>query len=317
MTSKARLRAFAKLNLGLRVLYKRPDGYHELRTVFQTISLADQLDVAFTPASETRITIEGTPEITDNLVGKAASLALEAMSIQADVRFNLKKNIPSGAGLGGGSSDAAAVLLALPVLAGIPVEQEQLVSIAAQLGSDVPFFLYGGTALGLGRGEELYPLPSPPKASLLLVAPDIHSSTAEAYRDLSETLTSIALQNKLGSFQQQLWAGLNGVPENDFEAVVFARHPELSQIRNRLLSLGAKHAMMTGSGSAIFGVFADKASLEAATSSFPGEKVFPISFISRSEYRSQWQRALKQHLAPRHETSSIPGPWPLRSLYAR
>jgi 4-diphosphocytidyl-2-C-methyl-D-erythritol kinase len=316
MTRTARLRAFAKLNLGLRILYKRSDGYHELRTVFQTISLADRLDIAVTPASETRVLIEGTPEIPDNLAEKAARLALEAMSIQADVRINLKKNIPAGAGLGGGSSDAAAVLLALPVLAGATIENGRLFSIAAQLGSDVPFFLHGGTALGLGRGEELYPLPAPPKTHALLVAPAIHSSTAEAYRDLSQTLTSIALQNKLASFQQQLWAGLNGFPENDFEAVVFARYPELSQIRDRLLNLGAKQAMMTGSGSAIFGVFADQAGLDAAMGSFPAEKVFPISFISRVEYRSQWQRALKHHLAPSHERR-IPAPWPPQSLYAR
>ena len=110
MTRSARLRAYAKLNLGLRVLYKRPDGYHELRTVFQTISLADILNVSFSRTSKTRIEIEGTPEIPDNLVEQAARLALEAMQIHGDVRLKLKKNIPSGAGLGGGSSDAAAVL---------------------------------------------------------------------------------------------------------------------------------------------------------------------------------------------------------------
>src|ERR1700727_2244086 len=103
----ARLRAFAKLNLGLRVLYKRPDGYHEIRTVFQTISLADRLDVSFTPARKSRIVIEGTPEIPDNLGERAARLVLEALCIQGDVLFYLKKNIPTGAGLGGGSSDAA------------------------------------------------------------------------------------------------------------------------------------------------------------------------------------------------------------------
>src|ERR1700722_9271758 len=117
-TRSARLPAFAKLNLGLRVLYKRPDGYHELRTVFQTISLADQLEISFTRSRTTRILLEGTPEIQDNLVERAAVLVMEAASIQGDVHFILKKNIPSGAGLGGGSSDAAAVLLALPVLAG-------------------------------------------------------------------------------------------------------------------------------------------------------------------------------------------------------
>ncbi|HEY3824999.1 MAG TPA: hypothetical protein VGL82_10585, partial [Bryobacteraceae bacterium] len=114
-TSRAvRVRAFAKLNLGLRVLYRRPDGYHELRTVFQTISLADQLEISFARARNTRIAIEGTPEIPDNLVERAAHAVMEALSIHGNISFRLKKNIPTGAGLGGGSSDAAAVLLALP-----------------------------------------------------------------------------------------------------------------------------------------------------------------------------------------------------------
>jgi 4-diphosphocytidyl-2-C-methyl-D-erythritol kinase len=311
MIRTARLRAYAKLNLGLRVLYKRPDNYHELRTVFQTISLADQLDIEFNEASATRIEILGTPEIADNLVEKAARQALEAMSIHADVVFRLKKRIPAGAGLGGGSSDAAAVLLALPVLAGIPIENERLFSIAAQLGSDVPFFLHGGTALGLGRGEELYPLPDRSGIRALLVAPEVHSSTAEAYRDLSETLTSIRLQNKLSSFQQQLWLG--GSDGNDFEAVVFARHPELVAIRDRLIGLGAEQAMMTGSGSAVFGVFGDKARVKVAENSFPGERVFPISFVTRAKYRSAWRRALKPHLSEKTNNNQ----WPPRSLYAR
>src|SRR5271166_6237448 len=154
MTRTARLRAFAKLNLGLRVLYRRPDGYHEIRTVFQTISLADRLDISFTRTKTTRVIIEGTPEIPDNLVGRAAQLVLEDLSIHGDVSLNLRKKIPMGAGLGGGSSDAAAVLLALPVLAGKTLSDDRLHSIARQLGSDVPFFLHGGTALGIGRGEE-------------------------------------------------------------------------------------------------------------------------------------------------------------------
>src|SRR5262249_35230181 len=151
--------------------YKRPDGYHELRTVFQTISLADRLDVSFAPGRTTRIRIEGTPEIPDNLVGKSASLVLEALGIQGDVAFTLKKNIPAGAGLGGGSSDAAAVILALPALAGRILPEAAAHRIATQLGSDVPFFLQGGTALGLGRGEELYPLPDAPPTRALLIAP--------------------------------------------------------------------------------------------------------------------------------------------------
>ena len=204
---QARVRAYAKLNLGLRVLYKRPDGYHELRTIFQTISLADSLEISCGRASSTLIEMEGAPEIPDNLAERAARLVLEAAGKHAHVRIKLRMNIPTGAGLVGGWSDAAAVLLSLPVLAGIRLPVEQLTALAARLGSDVPFFLYGGTALGLGRGEELYPLPDQPTERVLLIAPAVHSSTADAYRDLSSTLpagslTNIALQNNLDSFQR-------------------------------------------------------------------------------------------------------------------
>jgi 4-diphosphocytidyl-2-C-methyl-D-erythritol kinase len=317
----SRVPAFAKLNLGLRVLYKRPDGYHELRTVFQTISLADRLDIAFKPARITRIQIEGTPEIPDNLVEKAARFVLESLRIQGDVTFHLKKNIPAGAGLGGGSSNAAAVILALPALAGKVLTRDAAHRIATQIGSDVPFFLQGGSALGLGRGEELYPVPDLPAARALLVAPAIHSSTIEAYRDLSPRLTSIPLQNKLNSFQKEIWQreadrGLSGLGEaaNDFEEVVFARHPELKRIKARLERFGAKPAAMTGSGSAIFGVFEEAGQLDRAAESFQTGKssstnaVFSVSFVSRSQYRFAWRRALKLHVEGTE--------WPPRSRYA-
>src|SRR5579863_8398396 len=142
MTRTARLRAYAKLNLGLRVLFKRPDGYHELRTVFQTISLADDLEVSFTPAKSTLIGMAGTPGIPDNLAERAARLVMDAAGKHGAVRLKLSKNIPAGAGLGGGSSDAAAVLLALPVLAGARIPIDRLRSLAAALGSDVAFFLF-------------------------------------------------------------------------------------------------------------------------------------------------------------------------------
>ena len=158
-TRRARLRALAKLNLDLRVLYPRADGYHELRTIFQTISLADTIDVALTPARRTRIDIDGNVDIPDNLIVKAATLALAAMRTAAHVEFRLRKHIPMGAGLGGGSSDAAAVLLGLPVLAGKRLELARLLELASALGSDVPFFLLGGMAAGIGRGTELFPLP--------------------------------------------------------------------------------------------------------------------------------------------------------------
>jgi 4-diphosphocytidyl-2-C-methyl-D-erythritol kinase len=320
MTRTARLKAFAKLNLGLRVLYKRPDNYHEIRTVFQTISLADELEVEFSRARSTSIEIEGTPHIPDNLVERAASLVLESLGIKAKVLFRLKKRIPAGAGLGGGSSDAATVLLALPVLAGNAISPADIHAIATKLGSDVPFFLEGGTALGLGRGEELYPLPDRPATRGLLVSPAIHSGTAEAYRDVSAGLTLIPLQNKILSFRQEIWqacgpsgGGRLGSLHNDFEDGVFARHPELAGIAKWLVRAGAHPVSMTGSGSSIFGIFPDRERLLRAKrlrtpKTFSNEQTFEISFLSRSQYRSAWRRALKEHTKGDQ--------WPPRSRYA-
>jgi 4-diphosphocytidyl-2-C-methyl-D-erythritol kinase len=318
MTRAARVKAFAKINVGLRVLYRRPDGYHELRTVFQTVSLADTLDIAWTPGRSSSVSVEGAPEIADNIAARAAHRVLDHFQVRGSVRIGLQKKIPSGAGLGGGSSDAAAVLLALPVLMGkspIPA------AIAAELGSDVPFFLYGGRALGLGRGEELYPLPEPAPSKGLLVVPDIHSSTAEAYRDLSEKLTLIALQNKLSTFQTELWqsgkavSGGHGRPEaiNDFEAVVCARYPGIGTIRDRLQRLGASPAAMSGSGSAVFGIFNDPERLRRARVAFPDERCFPISFLSRRQYRAHWRRALASHLKPHPRAGA--DEWPPLSRY--
>src|SRR5580658_8400378 len=151
-----KLRSLAKINLDLRILHKRDDGFHELRTVFQTISLADTIEIEYEKSRHTELTIEGSVDIPDNLILRAAGAYLDAARLSARIHFRLTKKIPMGGGLGGGSSNAAAVLLALPVLAGKRVDIEQ---IAAGLGSDVPFFLHGGTMLALGRGEELYPLP--------------------------------------------------------------------------------------------------------------------------------------------------------------
>jgi len=327
MTRTARVRAYAKLNLGLRVLYKRPDGYHELRTIFQTISLADSLEISFAAAKSTVIAMEGTPEIPDNLAERAARLVMEAAGRHGAVGLRLNKYIPAGAGLGGGSSDAAAMLLALPVLAGVRFPMEQLAAMAAKLGSDVPFFLYGGTALGLGRGEELYPLPDRTAEQALLVVPAVHSSTADAYRDLSVTLTNVGLQNKLDSFQRSTWGGCSGEDKpiliNDFEDAVLARYPQLDGIRERLRRAGATRVAMTGSGSAIFGIFdnnsggasgnpgkLERARLEWEKRAEAGERAFSVSFVSRTRYQGAWRRALNQD----RKGNNI---WPPQSRHAR
>lgn len=320
----ARLAALAKINLDLRVLHRRPDGYHELRTVFQTISLADGIDISFAPARRTQVTLESAVEIPDNLILRAADAVLAATGRTGTLRFALRKRIPMGGGLGGGSTDAAAVLLALPVLAGQDLPWERVLEIAAELGSDVPYFLYGGTALGLGRGTELYPLPDLPARPGVLVAPGIHVSTPDAYRALGRELTSVPYSPILNTFQSLVWSlergflpGLaaerHGGVSNDFEPVVFRQHPRLRRLHGTLRRLGAEPARMSGSGSALFGLFPTRQEAERAAAALPGETVFPITLVTRRRYQARWRQSLREHIAMDAETSA----WPLRSRYSR
>ena len=313
-TRQARVRALAKINLDLRVLGKRPDGFHELRTVFQTISLADTLEIAYTPAPKTTITLADPLRIADNLVVRAARLAMEAMRATGRIEMRLTKRIPMGAGLGGGSSDAAAVLLALPALVGRALagragDLPKLCAIAEQLGSDVPFFLLGGTAVGIGRGSELFPLPDAPPQRGILVAPGIHVNTAQAYRDLSPRLTTELQQNKIFSFQSVTWdTGSLASARNDYESVVFEQHRKLAILKKRLVRAGATVALMTGSGSALFGLFPDCNGIFRATEVLGKVQTFPFSLVSRARSRALWRRALKEH--------TTPGLWPLQSRYS-
>jgi 4-diphosphocytidyl-2-C-methyl-D-erythritol kinase len=324
MTRRVAVRALAKINLDLRVLGKRADGFHELRTIFQTISLADRIAIAFTPGRKTAIAVDGAPDIPDNLMVRAAELALQAMGARGRVEMQLDKRIPMGAGLGGGSSDAAAVLLALPVLAGKPLTLPALCALGEQLGSDVPFFLLGGRAAGIGRGTELFPLPDAARAAGLLIAPGIHVNTAQAYRDLSPRLTIELQQNKIVSFQKVTWqagcpaargegAGAGGwgveTPVNDFESVVFEQHAGIGELKRKLMRAGAFRSMMTGSGSAVFGLFPSREAASRARTLLKKEEAFPISLVGRARYRAMWWRQLAAHIDQKS--------WPPRSRYSR
>ena len=311
----ARVRALAKINLSLKVLGKRPDGYHELRTIFQTISLGDKLEVSFEPGRRNRFDLESGVEIQDNLVLRAARAVMRAARVKGRVGFRLTKRIPMGGGMGGGSSDAAAVLLALPVLAGIDVSFERLAELAAKLGSDVSFFLLGGTALGLGRGEELHPLPEPPAWRGLAVFPGIEVPTADAYRALNRKLTSRLEPYRMNAFQAlsrrfgegltaESWAAL---AENDFEPYAADRFPQIAAARHNLLRLGAQPVMMSGSGSSLFGIFKNRSMQQEARLSFRDVATATFSLVSRARYRRMWWRSLQGHL--RGET------WPPRSRY--
>ena len=306
----ARVRALAKLNLDLRVVGRREDGYHELRTVFQTISLADTIDLAFTPGRGTAIELEDALGIPDNLVARAARAVMEETGARGRLEIRLTKRIPMGGGLGGGSSDAAAMLLALPVLAGATIPLERLVELGQQIGSDVPFFLHGGRAVGIGRGTELFPLPDVERRPGLLVTPGVHVSTAEAYRLLDSRLTSESQQNKIFSFQSRVWDPSCLSPSvNDFETVVYRKHRRLGTIRARLERAGAQPAMMTGSGSALFGLFRDAGQVASAVRLLGDEKTIRFVPVSRPAYRSLWWRALAPHINAKT--------WPPQSRYAR
>jgi len=314
----ARVRAHAKINLSLKVLGRRPDNFHELRTVFQTIGLHDLLEFQFTPGRGLAIELDDPLEIPNNLVRRAAEAFCERFAVRGRLEMRLEKRIPAGGGLGGGSSDAAAVLLTLPALTGRRAGLADLTAIGAGLGSDVPFFLVGGTALGLGRGEELYPLPEMPSLPLLVLAPPVHVSTPEAYRALGRAaLTLDEISSTLKCLQSFVWQPGNWrAAENDFEDAVFQIHPELERWQRKLERSGAHVARLSGSGAALFGVFPNQSKLQGALPRFRSEplKVFSTTMISRARYRAGWMRNLRAHLA---ESALKEVEWPPRTKYTR
>jgi len=277
-----RARAFAKVNLALAIHGRRPDGYHEIETVLQTISLSDQLEFEAWPTLELRCPdLPGMPA-EDNIVRKAASLLGSAAGGRA-ARITLRKSVPLGAGLGGGSSNGAATLLGLCRLWELDVPRRELWSMAASLGSDVPFFLEGGTALGLGRGERIRPLDDLPARDLVVVYPGVHVSTAEAYRSLNLGLTSAPPAPRIADFHGRddlTWIF------NDFEATILPAYPAVAQAKRWLIERGATAALLSGSGSSVFGFFPDEESALAAArqNTMAAWRVFPAKTLSRAEY---------------------------------
>jgi len=297
-----RIPAFAKVNLCLDVLGKRADGYHELRTIFHTVTLHDTLRFRPGRAAGIQLQIEGNEQLSQeaaekNLVYRAVDALRKELKIRTGVEILLQKRIPAGRGLGGGSSDAAAALLGYLQFTRKPLEPARLLPIAASLGADVPFFLLGGRALGIGKGDEIYPLPDIPKQTLLIVSPkDIHVPTPDAYRWLHApelaSLTKFAATHKLFEFCALCWSAQGERLSNDFEEAVFRRHPRLKQIRRALLQGGASEALLAGSGSAVFGVFPSPAKARRAVVGFPHDQTFVCETISRSRYARRMKSAL-------------------------
>ena len=257
----------AKVNLFLRILAKEESGYHQLETLYTAVDLCDEIMLHRT---ERGVSVEvvgpsvGPDE--ENLAYRAADALLEAAGFTTGVHVHLTKNIPVGAGLGGGSSDAGATLRALNTLLGEPFSASELLEIAGRLGADVPFFASGaGAALAWGRGERLVPISIAPRLSVLLALPSLHIATGEAYEYLSvpERITAATLALDALS-RPEILAEL---AVNDFEASVFESHPELGKLRQALHETGALTARLSGSGAALFGLFNDRATADQAQAS--------------------------------------------------
>ncbi len=260
------LQSNAKVNLGLRILGKRRDGYHELDTVFQEVDFGDRLTFRRLKTSELILETDD-PELPvddSNLCARAYHLLHEQYPEIQGVHLLLEKHIPVGAGLGGGSSNAATTLLGLTQLFQLPIMGKELYTMAKQLGADVPFFLYGGTAHATGIGEQLLAIPPITNFSLVIVVPDFSVSTKWAYENVSLNLTSKPMPFNFEGFFDI--AELTRLLVNDFEPLVQKKYSEIGEIKRLLLHLRADLVSLSGSGSAIFGMYSDPvAARNAAT----------------------------------------------------
>jgi 4-diphosphocytidyl-2-C-methyl-D-erythritol kinase len=291
MKNSVRLPAFAKINLCLHVLGRRPDNYHELRTIFQTISLRDTLHVSIARGKKANQIVltsndPNLPTGPENLVVRAIQSIGPEIGFEGSVSVRLEKRIPVARGLGGGSSDAAAALIAMLRLTGMERDfpLTRLMEIASGLGADVPFFLFGGRALAVNRGDEIYPLADLPRRAIVVVSPKgIGVSTKDAYDWLSPELTRLENPRRIWRFCALCWSR-QGEVSNDFEGPVFTRHPRLGEIRDALLKVGAAEAALAGSGSAVFGVFRNPAQARRAARKFPEDSVFVVETLSREKY---------------------------------
>jgi len=272
------LRAYAKINIGLHILGKRGDGYHDIETVFREIGLADEIGIEPADEIEFICTSDHVPSDGTNVCVKAARLLRDRHAAGKGARIVLHKHIPVGAGLGGGSSDAAAVLTGLNDMWSLHLDTTTLRQIGVQIGSDVPFFIEGGSAYGLGRGEILERLRLEVPSWIVLIVPPVHVSTSWAYRHLvvHRDHTPTGLRDEVLSHINRSHEMTASVV-NDFEESVFQQYPIIRDVKKGLLHAGASFALMSGSGSSVFGLFDDEATARLAAGSFPQDHIVSLT----------------------------------------
>jgi len=285
------IRSFAKINIGLRIGVRREDGFHELRTIYQTLALADavRVDTGRGLGIEIACKDPRVPCDESNTCYRMAERVLRALKTRCKVRITIEKNLPVQGGLGGASSNAVATLLGLERALKRPLPPVERLHLAAEVGSDLPLFLIGGTVLGTGRGEQVYPIEDLPAFHCVVATPEIGVSTPAAFADWDNKLSAAKLtspdgSDKIDSFSDSVFEWLGGrgfsptgVPskrwdraeallldlvrtgiENDFESVVFPKYPAIREVKRTLEKTGAKYASLSGSGSTVYGLFSDK-----------------------------------------------------------
>jgi len=314
------VRSFAKINIGLRIGPRRDDGFHELRTIYQTIALADTLrvDVGRGVGIEIYCKDQRVPADETNTCWRVAEKFLRSIKTRGKVRITIEKNLPVQGGLGGASSNAIATLLGLERAMKKQLSPEERLRIAAEVGSDVPLFLIGGTVLGAGRGEQVFPMEDLPSFDCVIATPEVGVSTPAAFADwdkraaIEGKLTSQNGSCKMNLFSHSVYEWLSGtnfsptgVPvkgwdraeallldlvrtgiENDFENVVFPKYPAIREVKRSLEKSGAKYVSLSGSGSAVYGLFSDKATAASAAKSL-NENDIPAqatTTLTRAEY---------------------------------
>lgn len=279
-----RLRALAKINLGLDVLRKREDGYHELRMIMQTINMYDQLDIEIskTPGIKITTNLPFIPVNESNLVYKAAKLLMDEFQVEQGITVDLQKFIPVAAGMAGGSSDAAAAMIGVNRLFGLGLSVRELMERGVKIGADVPYCLLRGTALAEGIGDKLRALPACPDCYVLIGKPAISVSTKFVYENLhaNELEYHPEIDKMLDAIQ---WHNLNKIADcmgNVLETVTIPHYPVIQEIKDHMKEHGALNAMMSGSGPTVFGLFDDKATAENACEALRASRLARTVFLT-------------------------------------
>lgn len=263
-----RLKALAKINLGLDVVRKREDGYHEVRMIMQTVKLYDQIEIHRTdkPGIKVKTNLQYLPVNENNLVYKAAQLLMEEFEIPKGVSIQLRKVIPVAAGMAGGSSDAAAVLVGINKMFGLGLTKQELMERGVKIGADVPYCVMRGTALAEGIGEKLTPLAAMPKCYILIAKPGIHVSTKFVYTNLkaNELKEHPDIDGQIAALRDGDLHRMAALMGNVLETVTIPAYPVIGEIKKQMIEQGAIGAMMSGSGPTVFGLFEDKERAKAA-----------------------------------------------------